>query len=521
MKRCLLVLLTASLATRSLIAFPAFPAPQPLDSAGAARTLSQITPAKYPGATAVIAYDRQREEYTGTGTSVLERAVLVKTLSELGVRDWAQLRVSYSPQYDRAEFLWARLIKASGEIIPLAVDSVQDTPQPAAEWGTIFWGDRDKTLTVLGLEPGDAVEYATRGLGGLWRGPGSLRDSLALLDQLATPYRGQFNRLVMFQDDQPVREMSYAVSGPNTLPLKFAVFNGALDHDVSADSFTTTHRWSAHDVPAVVDEPRMPSRYDVGLKLIVTTVPSWEWMSRFDYDQADSCLRPDQAIRDKAAELTAGLADDRSKVRALCYYVAHTIRYLGLAVGDAEGYQPHPARMTFVQKAGVCKDKAGLLVALLNAAGFRAWYTTTAAGNRIEDIPADQANHAIVAFEDGRGGIDYCDPTMATETMEVLPAFERRQQVLIARPEGDRLRQIPLLPADSNRLEVSDRCAIDTLGNITGTLTLRGSGGQDDDLRGQFWQPRPAWDRIALDIVRQLGTAASVTSFTHTDPDSF
>ena len=154
--------------------------PRPADSAAVMRTLEQITPAKYPSATAVIAYDRQREDYTATGTSVLERSVLVKTLSDLGVRDWAQLRVSYSPQYDRAEFLWARLIKANGEIVPLRVDSVEDTPQPASEYGTIFWGERDKTLTVAGLERGDAVEYATRELGGLWRGPSPLSDSLAL-----------------------------------------------------------------------------------------------------------------------------------------------------------------------------------------------------------------------------------------------------------------------------------------------------------------------------------------------------
>jgi transglutaminase-like putative cysteine protease len=495
--------------------------PQPLDSSSLAAALTAAAPAKYPLAEAVVVYDRQSEEYTATGTSVFERACLLKLLSSGAVRDFAQLRVAYSPQYNRAEFLWARLIKPGGLVILLPVDSLEDIPQPASEGGTIFWGERDKVLNVPGLEPGDAVEYATREVGGLWLGPGSLCDSLSLLGKLATPYRGQFNRMVMFQTSHPTVEIEYAVSGPRELSLRYAVYNGALQHRDLSDSARTAHLWHGRDLPGIVRESRMPSEYDVGLKLIVTTIPSWEWMSRYEFAQADTCLEPDQAIRDKAIELTAGRADDMSKLRALFYFVAKEIRYLGLSVGEAEGYQPHPARMTFVQKAGVCKDKAALLVAMLKAAGFAAYYTTTAAGNRVEDIPADQSNHAIVAVEDGHGGIIFCDPTMADGSLEILPSHERGQQVVIARPEGDGLRTIPLLPADSNRLEIVSQCAVDTGGAMTGTLVLTGYGGQDTGLRRVFsWQPRSRWDGIARDIVRSMNPSATVTSFEHTQPDS-
>lgn len=495
--------------------------PQPLDSTALSAALAAAVPAKYPLADAVIVYDRQREEYTVTGTSVLERACLVKVLAPGAVRDYAQLRATYSPQYNRAEFLWARLIKTGGRVIPLQLDSLGDVPQPASLGGTIFWGERDKILNVPGLEQGDAVEYATRELGGLWLGPGSLRDSLSLLVKLSTPYRGHFNRMVMFQGDDPVVEMEYSVSGPRELPLRHAVHNGALRYKDLSDSVRNEHLWRGRDLPAIVHEPRMPSHYDVGLKLIVTTIPSWEWMSRCEYSLADTCLVPDQAIRDKAAELCAGRADEWSKIRALFYYVAREIRYLGLSVGEAEGYQPHPARMTFDQKAGVCKDKAGLLVAMLKSAGFSAYYTVTSAGSRIELIPADQSNHAIVAIEDGRGGIVYCDPTMADGSLEILPAHERGQQVNIARPDGDGLRTIPLLPADSNRLQVVNRCVVDSLGGITGTIVLKGYGGQDTGLRRVFsWRPRSRWEGIAGDIVRQMNPSAAVTGFQHTDPDS-
>ncbi|GEM_PF-2265317 len=493
----------------------------PQDSAATMAALGTVTAARYPLAEAVVVYDRQREEYTAAGTSVLERARLVKVLAPGAVRDFAQLRITYAPQYNRAEFLWARLIKPDGRSIPLPVDSLDDVPRPASLGGTIFWGERDKVLDVPGLAPGDAVEYATRELGGLWLGPGSLADSLFLLGTLATPYRGHFNRVVMFQSDDPAIEVEYTLAGPRALPPAFAVYNGELEHRDLSDSFRCSHLWRGRNLPAIVREPRMPSSYDVGRKLIVTTIPSWEWMSRYEHALADSCLRPDRAIRDKAEELCAGRPDALSRIRALSYYVAGGIRYLGLTAGEDEGYKPHPARMTFDQKAGVCKDKAALLVALLDAAGFRAWYAVTAAGHRMEAIPADQANHAIVAVDDGRGGFVYCDPTMADGSAELLPAHARGQQVSIARPDGDGLRTISLLPADSNRLEIDNQCRLDTAGNLSGVIILRGTGAQDTWLRRMFeWRPRSRREGVARDIVRQLDPSAEVVAFDHADPDS-
>jgi transglutaminase-like putative cysteine protease len=66
----------------------------------------------------------------------------------------------------------------------------------------------------------------------------------------------------------------------------------------------------------------------------------------------------------------------------LFYFVSDKIRYLGLVETDVEGYKPHKAEIVLKHMEGVCKDKAGLLVSLLRAAGFNAYYAITGAGIR-------------------------------------------------------------------------------------------------------------------------------------------
>jgi hypothetical protein len=118
---------------------------------------------------------------------------------------------------------------------------------------------------------------------------------------------------------------------------------------------------------------------------------------------------PDQFAanpRSSLVAITRGLDSDEEKVAALLHWVAQNIRYFGLTMGKGEGYTLHPGTMTFRDRAGVCKDIAGMLVTMLRAAGYEAYGAMTMAGARVEEIPADQFNHCVVALKkpDGAWG---------------------------------------------------------------------------------------------------------------------
>ena len=68
---------------------------------------------------------------------------------------------------------------------------------------------------------------------------------------------------------------------------------------------------------------------------------------------------------------------------------------------DRPGFEPHDVRLTFENKYGVCRDKAALLVSLLEAAGFRSYPVLVNVGTKRDpEVPSPDFNHAIVSVED-------------------------------------------------------------------------------------------------------------------------
>ncbi len=103
----------------------------------------------------------------------------------------------------------------------------------------------------------------------------------------------------------------------------------------------------------------------------------------------------DDEIKAKVDEIVRGAKDDWEKISRLTHWVAEEIRYSGISMGPGEGYTLHKGTMTFRDRCGVCKDKAGMLITMLRAAGFESYPAMTMAGSRIDRIPADQFNHSV------------------------------------------------------------------------------------------------------------------------------
>ena len=93
----------------------------------------------------------------------------------------------------------------------------------------------------------------------------------------------------------------------------------------------------------------------------------------------------------------AGLtkASDEAKAKALVHWVAQNIRYSGQTMGEGEGFTLHSGEMIFEQRSGVCKDIAGMLIAMMRGAGLDSYAAMTMAGSRIDEVPADQFNHCM------------------------------------------------------------------------------------------------------------------------------
>ena len=179
--------------------------------------------------------------------------------------------------------------------------------------------------------------------------------------------------------------------------------------------------------------------------------PDWQAKSLWFYkvNEDYGSFEFDDEIKDKADEIVRGAKTDWEKISRLTHWVAEEIRYSGISMGPGEGYTLHKGTMNFRDRCGVCKDKAGMLITMLRAAGFTSYPAMTMAGSRIDRIPADQFNHSVTLVKVD-GTYHLLDPTWVPGVRELWSSAEQQQEYLMGVPEGADLMSTPLSPPEKH-----------------------------------------------------------------------
>jgi len=189
-------------------------------------------------------------------------------------------------------------------------------------------------------------------------------------------------------------------------------------------------------------------------------------------------------------------------------------------MGKGEGYTLHTGIMDFNDRAGVCKDIAGMLVTMFRAAGFEKTYPAmTFAGAAVEDIPADQFNHCVVATEVAPDQYKLYDPTWCPFSSEVWSSAERPQHYLIGSPRGETLMETPPALASENFIKLVSDCAVAENGDLTGTFTITGGAYSETNLRWTLVNSAAYSVRGTLEQwIATLSPRAELLSYDSTDP---
>ncbi len=452
----------------------------------------------YPDAAVVAVFDRMDVTVEESGLAHYRRHTLAKILTDAGALQQASLRFDYDPASNFIDVESVRIFRKSGATETVDLSTLRDLFAPAY---MIYWGARMKLLGLNRLEVGDAVEVRTDKKGFeiayLGEGEGGAGENSSGAGEAATgegqtvgddsryipPMRGHFYDVVYFQDTYPFEEKRYDLHMPKDKPVQFEVYNGSLYSAQKFDEKEVHYSWWLFDIPAMKEEPRMAEAPDIATKLVLATLPSWEEKSRWFAAIHDTIYTDNQPIKKLVKDLTAGCKTDVDKVTALQHWAAQEIRYSGLSMGKGEGYTHHPGKMSYCDRCGVCKDKAGMLITLMRTAGYDVWPALTMAGARVEEVPADQFNHSVVAWRHKDGTFTMLDPTWVPYSTELWSSAESEQHYVIGTPEGEGLMQIPYSPPEKHVLRVVSRGAVDGDGNLNGTLHLEGTNYMDQRMR--------------------------------------
>ena len=443
----------------------------------------------FDSAAYVIVVDSSINTVNKLGVAKVNSYILYKALTEKGCKELSVLTWGYEPMSNHIEIHEVNIIRKN-KAIPVPVDSIRDLPAPQSG---IYWSDRIKVLQLPRLRVGDGIEIKVFRKG----------YSYALLDSegiepddepYIPPMPGQYFDIVLFEATVPIVEKKYILKLPSDKRLHSKIYNGPMFSSTSYTTDTTIYTWWIKNVPAWKPQRYRPDDTDIVTKVVVATVESWEAKSRWFFDINEKQFEVTDAIKTKVDEIfdRAGVTNGTEDEKAfeLVHWVAQNIRYSGQTMGKGEGYTLHSGAMIFEQRSGVCKDIAGMLVTMMRAAGMDSYAAMTMAGSRIEDVPADQFNHCVVALKKKGGNFVMYDPTWVTFNKDIWSKYETEQHYLIGTPRGETLRQIAYSPPEESPLRVTSIGKILPDGTFEGTFELKGDGAMDSRLRGMLRRNR-------------------------------
>jgi transglutaminase-like putative cysteine protease len=443
---------------------------------------ADITLAKYPDSDDATVEKKMLRIYRADGTGECQDETVTKVLTEKGKRNNRTVSLSFMLPYFTVEVAKLEVIRPNGEIIPVDVTANSKETIDDSQMSMNIYDPNSKILRVNipKLEIGDMIHSVTR-----------LTVQRAIIP-------GEYAEVNLFEGPGYIRHMSYDVRAPADKPLLKLVLRDEIKDTVKytvdkSDPNITVHHWEVNDVPRMFDEPSMPPYENVLQRLLVSTTPDWQFVSKWYWNLSKPHLEAiSPEMKQQVAELTSGAKTDQDKIHAIFNQVAKKVRYMGLTPEkDRPGFEPHDVSLTFGKKYGVCRDKAALLVSMLRAAGLNAYPVLINVGSKMDpDAPTSFFNHAIVTVDLGQRDYLIMDPT-DENTKDLLPSMDRDQSFLVCRPEGETIKLSPINPPEENMMTIKTTGTLNDAGFLEAKSELSFEGVNDNSYREAFAHMKP------------------------------
>ncbi|MBN2280505.1 MAG: DUF3857 and transglutaminase domain-containing protein [Candidatus Marinimicrobia bacterium] len=464
------------------------------------------------GASTVVIFDTTQVKMMDSGLSHVHNHKLIKVLTEEGAVALRYQTFNYDTLSAFIDIEAANIYKNDGRVIHLDQSHIHDYQAPAR---AIYWGARDRMIAFGRLETGDAIEIKMYKKG----------FSYALLydendNRYIPPMKGHYYDIVLFYSSTPILSKYYEVSIPARKKLQYEIYNGEIQSSLMFAGDQTKYLWSKENIKPFKQEPHMVSPSDEYCKLLMSTAENWEAKSTWFYGVNENfgSFEYTPEIKAKTDEIIKGAKDDLDKIERLTHWVAEEIRYSGLSMGEGEGFTLHKGEMTFTDRCGVCKDKAGMLVTMLRAAGFESFAAMTMAGERIDRIPADQFNHSVTVVK-YNGQYMLLDPTWVPGVRELWSSAEQQQGYLMGVPEGAPLMVTPISDPAEHYYKVNGESELLNDGTLKGKLVIAAEKQSDSRfrrlLKGTY---KAGWENTLLELAETISSNIEVSNIKYTDP---
>jgi transglutaminase-like putative cysteine protease len=366
--------------------------------------------------------------------------------------------IQYSPATQSLEILAARLHKRDGRVL-----EGDDTGESAVADSRIamYYDQRSREIRFPGSEPGDIIELDYR--------------TAPLVS--SNPYGDYFASLNIFRESLPVMHQRYVLVAPAERKPYIVEERMASPATVREAGGQRIYQWDAQNLPSWQAEPHGPALTDSAPYVHVSWLGDWQQFGRWYAGLLNPQLVPDEPLRAVAARIAAEHADELDRIRAVQQFVLRNTHYVAFEFG-VHSYQPYPVSQVYARRFGDCKDKAGMIIALLRQMGIEAQFalvrTRQLGGFAPQAASVALFNHAMVYIPKRDIWID--GTADFTEFGEIPLADQGALAVTVDSTGAASLRHVPLSTAEQNSEADAIRAAVLADGTIrfSGTAAARG-----------------------------------------------
>jgi len=414
------------------------------------------------------------EDDRTTDESLFYRVYLVR---DEAVGQWANLFLPQNPPSVTSQLRVARVIRPDGAATVFNPAKLPAATRPADG------GESGSPMVYLpGARAGCVVEigYRTR----------------QLLDA-TLPHVSEY---IPLQKSAPVADTDLEIRVPAKQPFRVVLKNNTTNAQTTTENGRTVYRWHLGPLSAAEQLPGDPPPQYWFVAAGISSLPSWDDFAAWYRRLAQGSDKIDDTVKKTAAELSKGAAN-RMEILRRDYEFVSALRYVAIELG-VQAFRPRTPIEVLAKRFGDCKDKANLLVALLQCQGIDARFVLLNRGGITDtDFPSWQFNHAIchvpAAPSEGQPEALWLDATDSVTPFGSVPPGDYGRSGFIIRKDSSEFKTVggngpPAGIQDTWTLRQTSE------GGWQGTFQRRAGGLAEDGIRRMFRELAPAQRRTAV-----------------------
>lgn len=453
-----------------------------------------------------------RIHFEPDGSSRKEVHARVHINSELGARQFGRLNFDYHRVFEQIEIPLVRLTHSSGGTADILPKAISDQPNPAVVDAPAYHDVRRKTVRILGLAPGDALEYRV------------------ITTVLHAPLAPDFYLSHSFSQGGVVTDEFFELDLPASRQIQLYVNPASLATTVEklgqGDSARNIYRWR-RNASAANSSPAHDSE-SADSDVVLTTFASWQQLvtrlAKFftlNNPVAPEIVAKASALLRDAVPNADAKSNPDAKIEAIYDFVSQKIRSVDLPPG-ATGFRTRPATEILTSGYATPEDKFVLFSALLNSVAVpRAGFVASPAKETAAFARPSVFDHLVTEVRTPSVN-RFVDLNIPVAPYSMIPSQFRGRHVLMIEPDAqDAWRAVPRdLPFPAKqRVRIGATLAAD--GKLTARVHYVLRGDNELLLRVAFFQtPKEKWKNLAQLLAISDGFRGEASNVSASDPSA-